>query len=93
MGSEWVVDFRVLGRTWRSRSTVEELDRGGRRFACRSGTDDGCDPHPVAFWRRLLLVRVRARQLARTEIPASLAALAAVVTDPAHHAGSGPVVR
>jgi len=113
VGSAWVVEFHVLGRTWRSRSTVEELDRGGRRFAYRSGTDDGnpsyarwtwevaedpagsrvtvgCDLHPVTFWRRVLLVRVRARQLARAEIPASLAALAAAVTDPAHHAGSGP---
>jgi uncharacterized protein YndB with AHSA1/START domain len=31
--------------------------------------------HPVTFWRRVLLVRIRARQLARTEVPASLAAL------------------
>ena len=34
--------------------------------------------HPVTFWRRVLLVRIRARQLARTEVPASLAALASV---------------
>ncbi|MDP1793406.1 MAG: SRPBCC family protein [Acidimicrobiales bacterium] len=33
------------------------------------------DLRPVTFWRRMLLVRVRARQLARTEVPASLAAL------------------
>lgn len=33
--------------------------------------------HPATFWRRVLLVRIRGRQLARTEIPASLAALAA----------------
>ena len=32
--------------------------------------------HPVTFWRRVLLGRIRARQLARTEVPASLAALA-----------------
>ena len=31
---------------------------------------------PETFWRRVLLVRIRSRQLARTEIPASLAALA-----------------
>jgi hypothetical protein len=31
---------------------------------------------PVTFWRRTLLGRVRARQLARSEVPASLAALA-----------------
>jgi hypothetical protein len=32
---------------------------------------------PVTFWRRVLLGRIRARQLARTEVPTSLAALAA----------------
>lgn len=37
--------------------------------------------HPATFWRRVLLVRIRARQLARTEIPASLAALARAVLD------------
>lgn len=37
--------------------------------------------HPVTFWRRVLLVRIRSRQLARTEIPASLAALARAVLD------------
>jgi hypothetical protein len=99
-GAEWVVEFHVLGRTWRSRSTVEELDAARRRFAFRSCTDDGNpsygrwvwevaeDPagsrvtvtselHPATFWRRVLLGRIRARQLARTELPASLAALAA----------------
>ncbi len=35
--------------------------------------------HPVTFWRRALLVRVRSRQLARTEVPASLSALATLV--------------
>jgi uncharacterized protein YndB with AHSA1/START domain len=102
-GAEWVVEFRVLGQTWRSRSTVEELDRPGRRFVYRSRSDDGNpsyarwswevteDPvgskvtvrwelHPATFWRRTLLVRIRGRQLARTELPASLAALAAATT-------------
>ena len=31
--------------------------------------------HPVTFWRRVLLVRVRSRQLAHTELTHSLAAL------------------
>jgi uncharacterized protein YndB with AHSA1/START domain len=102
VGAEWVVEFRALGRRWRSRSTVEELDVPGRRFAYRSRTDDGNpsyarwswevadDPagshvtvnwslHPATFWRRVLLVRIRAYQLAHTELPSSLAALAAVV--------------
>jgi uncharacterized protein YndB with AHSA1/START domain len=101
VGGEWVVEFHVLGRTWHSRSILEELDAARRLFVYRSATDDGNpssarwtwevadDPagsrvtvrwelHPVTFWRRVLLVRVRARQLARREVPASLAALAAL---------------
>lgn len=99
VGAEWVVGFRVLGRSWHSRSVVDEVDTARRRFAYRSRTDDGNPSEarwtwevtddaagcrvtvtwslkPATFWRRLLLVRVRARQLARTELPASLAALA-----------------
>ncbi len=34
-----------------------------------------CELHPRSFWRRALLVRIRSRQLARTELPGSLAAL------------------
>lgn len=103
VGAEWVVEFHALGQTWRSRSTVEELDVTKRRFAYRSRTDDGnpshvtwtwevaddpggsrvavtWDLHPVTFWRRVLLSRIRSRQLARTEVPASIAALAAAST-------------
>jgi hypothetical protein len=36
-----------------------------------------CELHPRTFWRRVLLVRIRNRQLARTELPHSLAALGA----------------
>ncbi len=36
-----------------------------------------CELHPRTFWRRVLLVRIRARQLSRTELPRSLAALEA----------------
>jgi uncharacterized protein YndB with AHSA1/START domain len=36
VGAVWVVEFQVLGRSWRSRSTVEEIDVAGRRFAYRS---------------------------------------------------------
>jgi uncharacterized protein YndB with AHSA1/START domain len=34
--------------------------------------------HPLTFWRRVLLLRIRCRQLAHTELPHSLAALEAV---------------
>ncbi|MGQ0830865.1 MAG: SRPBCC family protein [Microthrixaceae bacterium] len=33
--------------------------------------------HPATFWRRVLLARIRARQVGRTELPSSLAALGA----------------
>ena len=38
--------------------------------------------HPVTFWRRVLLARIRARQLQRRELPASLAALASRMAAP-----------
>ncbi len=36
--------------------------------------------HPATFWRRVLLVKVRGRQLHRHELPESLAALASLAT-------------
>ncbi|HUP84621.1 MAG TPA: SRPBCC family protein [Acidimicrobiales bacterium] len=83
-GSEWVVEFHAL--------RPGGVDRSSRRSTWRAGgspTDDGAgsrvsvkwELHPAAFWRRVLFARVRARQLARTEIPASLAALARAVID------------
>jgi hypothetical protein len=98
-GAQWVVEFAVFGRRWRSRSQIDVVDTAARRFEYRTRTDDGntsfadwrwrveplgegCrvtagwDLHPQTFWRRVLFGRVRARQLARTELPASLAALA-----------------
>lgn len=46
--------------------------------------------HPVTFWRRVLLGRIRAWQLARTEVPASLAALAAASTGPTTESPGAP---
>ena len=97
--AEWVVEFRVFGRTWHSRSVLDTFDRSTRRFSYQSATDDGNpsratwrwdvddDPvgarvtvrwelRPVTFWRRTLLGRMRAYQLVRQEVPASLDALA-----------------
>ena len=104
-GTEWVVEFRAMGQTWRSRSRLEELDPARRVFRYRSGTDDGnpsfavwnwevadadepgassvtvsWELHPATFWRKVLLARVRHRQLRRVEVPASIVALAAVLT-------------
>lgn len=44
------------------------------------------DLHPATFWRKVLFVHIRRRQLARTEIPASLASLGRHVaaTNPSH---------
>ncbi len=39
-----------------------------------------CALHPATFWRRVLLARIRAGQLQRRELPASLSALASVAT-------------
>lgn len=43
--------------------------------------------NPKTFWRRALLVRVRHHQLMKSEVPISLAALGAVVSQPATHGG------
>lgn len=50
-GAQWVVEFRVLGRTWLSRSTLLELDPTGGRFAYRSATDDGNPSFSDWLWR------------------------------------------
>lgn len=41
--------------------------------------------HPQTFWRRALLVRIRERQLARVEVPGSLAALEQACRAPMAH--------
>ena len=40
------------------------------------------DLHPATFWRRVLLGKIRARQLRRNELPHSLDQLAQVVASP-----------
>jgi hypothetical protein len=105
-GAEWVVEFRALGQTWRSRSTVTEIDRDEFRFVYRAQTDDGnpsfaswawqvapsatgcvvtvtADLHPKTFWRRVILVHIRRRQL-RTEMQDSLDMLATSLATTAH---------
>lgn len=49
------------------------------------------DLHPATFWRRVLLARIRARQLARTEVPASLRALGEAAANPPSAAGDTSV--
>jgi uncharacterized protein YndB with AHSA1/START domain len=105
-GIEWLVEFKALGNTWRSRSNVQEYDPTERVLAYRSCTDDGnpsyaiwrwvvepageggsrvtvsWDLNPATFWRRVLLARIRARQL-RREVPASIDALARTLPESA----------
>ena len=49
-GEEWVVEFGVLGRKWRSRSTLLELDESRGLFAYRSATDDGNPSYSEWLW-------------------------------------------
>jgi uncharacterized protein YndB with AHSA1/START domain len=49
-GIEWVVEFKALGNTWRSRSRVEEYDPNQRVFAYRSSTDDGNPSYTLWRW-------------------------------------------
>ena len=44
-----------------------------------------CELHPQTFWRRVLFVRIRSRQLARTELTRSLAALAIATATATRH--------
>src|SRR5437667_10595966 len=99
-GAEWLVRVHAMGRSWDSRSWLDDLDADKRVFAYKSGTDDGnpsralwrweveetpngskvtCswDLQPVTFWRRTLLVRMRAPSLAK-EVNESIAALGKV---------------
>ena len=49
-GSQWVVQMRVNGARWKSRSHLEVLDAAGRRFAYVSRTDDNNPSR--AHWSR-----------------------------------------
>jgi uncharacterized protein YndB with AHSA1/START domain len=91
MGQRWrsrstLVDVDPVGRRFAYRSATDDgnpswadwewtvsEDPGGSRVAV------SLELHPITFWRRVLFAKVRARQLARTELPRSLAALAAAV--------------
>lgn len=94
LGQTWrsrsiVEAYDVAARRFVYRSGTDDGNPSYARWTWEVADDDAgcrvtvaCELHPVTFWRRVLLVRVRARQLARTEIPASLAALARSVANP-----------
>lgn len=100
-GAEWVVEIRLMGTSFNSRSTVLEIDEPARRFVHRSKRDDDNPSRAVWTWevdaegegslvtvewelqpltasRRWLAAPIRARQIHRKEVPASLAALGRV---------------
>lgn len=93
LGQTWrsrsvVEEIDVAGRRLVYRSATDDGNRSYARWTWAVTDEEaGCrvtvtwDMHPVTFWRRVLLARIRARQLARTEIPASLAALAHTATE------------
>lgn len=54
-GNEWVVKMHPSrGMTWQSRSRVEEIDRGARRFAYRTWNADGNPSYSDWIWEVLL---------------------------------------
>ena len=87
LGQTWrsrsvVEEIDVSARRFAYRSATDDGNPSSAHWVWEVGDDgDGCrvsvtwELHPATFWRRMLLVRIRARQLARTEVPASLAAL------------------
>ncbi|MGH9083939.1 MAG: SRPBCC family protein [Acidimicrobiales bacterium] len=88
MGQRWrsrstLVDLDPIGRRFAYRSATDDGNPSWADWTWTVAEDpDGSrvtvalELHPVTFWRRVLLAKVRARQLARTELPRSLAALA-----------------
>lgn len=92
LGSTWqsrsvVQTIDPIGRVFAYRSASED---GNPSYALWTWVvtehPDGalvtvaCELHPRTFWRRVLLVRLRSRQLAQTELVHSLAALEAAST-------------
>ena len=88
LGQKWrsrstVEELDVASRRFAYRSRTDDGNPSYGRWTWEVAEDPAgsrvtvtSELHPVTFWRRVLLGRIRARQLARTELPASLAALA-----------------
>lgn len=88
---------KVLDRTTRRFEYTSQSDDGNPSYATWSWVvsqaRDGSTVsvtwqlNPKTFWRRALLVRVRHQQLMKSEVPTSLAALGAAVSEPTTHSG------
>lgn len=97
LGQRWASRSRVtlLDREARVFSYRTQSDDGNPSYADWTWTvkdaPAGCEVavtwqlSPQTFWRRALLARIRQRQLRRTEVPASLAALHAALQDASAH--------
>ena len=93
LGQTWqsrstVEELDLANRRFAYRSRTDDGNPSYARWAWEVAEDPAgsrvsvsWELHPVTFWRRVLLGRIRARQLGRTEVPASLAALAAASTE------------
>ena len=92
LGQSWpsrstVVELDTKARRFAYRS---QSDDGNPSYADWTwqvdNAPDGCAVtvslalHPATFWRRVLLVKIRGRQLRRHELPESLSALASLAT-------------
>lgn len=92
LGQSWPSrsTVKVLDEATREFSYRSQTDDGNPSYADWSwqvaDAPGGCEVtvscalHPATFWRRVLLAKVRARQLRRQELPASLHALASFAT-------------
>ena len=97
LGQHWPSRSRLtaLDPEARTFSYRTQTDDGNPSYADWTWTvkdaPGGCDVtvawqlSPQTFWRRTLLARIRQRQLRRTEVPASLTALQAVVRGAVPH--------
>ena len=90
LGQSWpsrstVVDHRSRARHFAYRSQTDDGNPSYADWSWQVADAPGgcevtvsCALHPATFWRRVLLAHVRAWQLRRQELPASLRALASV---------------
>jgi uncharacterized protein YndB with AHSA1/START domain len=88
LGQSWpsrstVIDYAPAERRFRYRSCTDDGNPSWAEWTWTVAPVDGSRSrvvltwtlHPKSFWRRVLLARIRARQLRRGELPSSLARL------------------
>ena len=95
LGQSWAsrskaVDYDLAARRFRYRSGTDDGNPSWADWtwtvsaidATRSRVTVSWELHPATFWRRVLLVRIRSRQLRNRELPASLSRLAEAAAEP-----------